>query len=211
MIEVAHALQRERIIPFKSEADYLQARAMAASKGSRLPSNVLHDEYLSTDRWRAIGALYPAWAREVLVYPEKGGKFRIGQDVFDAESGWLFPASYIPREAVGRERMALFVDPQAITCERGRMVVHPAPGIQATIIHPFIQESGKGGRMDIITGVPMDLEPTNPSERRYLCRRNEAGVSPIARFTYGSRVSEFHVFAKCIPDDCFGVAGVRTF
>lgn len=211
MIEVAHALQRERIVPFRMEAEYLQARSIAATRGTRLPSNVLHDEYLSTDRWRAIGALYPAWAREVLVYPEKGGKFRIGQDVTDKENGWVFPASYIPREAIGRERMALFVDPQAITCERGRLVVHPGPAVQVTLIHPFIQESGRGGKMDSLTGVPLDVEPAKATERRYLCRRNEAGVSPIARFTYGSRVSEYHVFAKCIPEDSFGISGIRTF
>jgi hypothetical protein len=211
MMSVAHALQRERIVPYNRESNYLGARQMAAQRGTILPSNVLHDEYLSSDRWRALGALYPAWAREILVYPEKGGKFKIGQDVVDKENGWIFPASYVPREAVGREKMALFVDPQAVTCERGKLIVHPNPEIHVVLIHPFIQESGRGGAMDRRTGVPLDIETDNITEKRYICRRNEAGVTPMVRFTYGSKVSEYHVFAKCIPEDCFGVSGITPF
>jgi hypothetical protein len=208
MMSVAHALQRERIIPFKMEGDYLAAKRFAEERKMKLPSNVLHDEYLSTDRWRALGALYPAWGREIVVYPEKGGKFRIGMDVEDQENGWTFPACYLPREAVGREKVALFFEPLAVVCEGGRMVVHPEPLLRMVLLHPFIQESGKGGLMDNLTGMPLDIQPADLRQKRYLCRRNGAGVTPVARFTYGSRVSEQHVFAKNIPEDSFGFSGV---
>ena len=63
------------------QRDYLQARWHVAALGKTLPSHVLHDDYLvQTENWKSIQGLYPAWAREIIVHPEKNGTFRKGQD-----------------------------------------------------------------------------------------------------------------------------------
>ncbi len=210
MMGAVQSLQRERILPLNREADYLEARRIAAQTGSKMPSNVLHDEYLSTDRWKALGALYPAWSDELLVYPERGGRFRVGKDAVDSQTGWIFPASSIPREAFDRIRVGLIVSPLAITQERGRIVVH-ADKNGVRVLSPFIQESGKGGRMDPDSGVPLDIKPAVLSEKRYLVRKSLAGVSPIARFTFGEKVSVAHVYANGYYDDAFGVSIAKGF
>ncbi len=211
MMGAVQALQRERIIPLGREADYLEARRMAARAGSRMPSNVLFDEYLSTDRWRALGTLFPAWSDELLVYPERGGRFRAGRDMADSETGWIFPASYIPKEALERIRVGLIVSPVGISQEGGKIVVHADPRKGVRVLYPFIQERGKGGKMDPVSGVPLDIETPVLQEKRYLSRKSLSGVSPIARFVFGANVSPMHVYANGYHDDAFGVSVVRHF
>lgn len=212
MVSVAFATRRERIIPLNKEEEYINARGMASQRGTRLPSNVLHDEYLTTDRWRALGSLYPAWSSDILVYPEKGGRFRIGKDIIDQNSNWVYPASYIPREAIEREKVGLILVPDAITKENGRIIVHAkARPCSVKVLYPFIQENGKSGKIEPSTGVPIDMEPSGPEDTRYLCRNNLSGVAPIARYIFGAKVSPYHVVAKSMPQEYLGVSGVSYY
>ncbi|MDO8554536.1 MAG: hypothetical protein Q7S22_07040, partial [Candidatus Micrarchaeota archaeon] len=119
---------QKRIIDL-GNAPYLRAREIAAEKGTRLASNVLHDDYLvRSDRYQEVRRVYAAWAREVLVYPAKDGQFAKGKDVVDSvkdTSGreWVFPASCIPEVAVGRDNVGLFIDPQKVEVDSKRVVI----------------------------------------------------------------------------------------
>ena len=205
---------QKKMVVLYSESDgksYLEARRATKKRGG-LPSNVLHDDYLvRTDRWREIKGLRFAWAREVLVYPDMGEKFKKGKDVVDSyedERGrkWILPASYIPEEAIGREKVGLFVDPEDVKEERGKVVVHPKPN-SVVVLHPFIQEAGMGGRVDENTRIPLKVkrkvfENLPEEERRWLLRRYCVGVRPLVR-DYGDRRQ--HVLACERPDTSLGV------
>ncbi|MFN7990899.1 MAG: hypothetical protein U0R44_01945 [Candidatus Micrarchaeia archaeon] len=203
MVSLAYPILREKIIPLGRQADYITARKLVAERGLKLPSNVLHDDYLASEGWKSFGSLYPAWARELLVYPEAGGHFRLGLDVEDAESRWVLPSEYVPAKALSKPGVGLLVDPGEIVHESGMIVVHP---VSVTLIEPFIQVNGGSGRMDPATGIPLAIETASIVKKRYLCRGKGSGVVPIARFTYGHRVSESHIFAHSIPNEELGVA-----
>ena len=45
----------KHIVPLYCKAGYLKARKLVAEKGMRLPSNVLHDDYLvRSNRWQEV-------------------------------------------------------------------------------------------------------------------------------------------------------------
>lgn len=168
------------IVPLGKNAGYLEARTLAKERGGKLPSNVLHDEYLvRSDKWRAISSYYAAWAREVLVYPEKGGRFKEGKDIVDSQTGWILPASYVPKEAVGRKGVGLFVDPEDVKEENGKVIVHPAGSV--IVLSPFIQESGNAGKVDESTRIPLALEADSDIDKRWLWRIDGVGVRPLVR------------------------------
>ena len=151
--------QRQVIIPTRQNMGWLKARESVKDKGG-LPSNVLHDEYLNGPeaRYKTVHGYYAAWAREVLVYPQKGGQFKKGKDVVDAfkdESGreWVFPASNMPEEAVGRQKVGLFIDPEHVEVSDKRVVVLAKPQ-SIIVLSPLIQESGQTGLVDDKTRVP---------------------------------------------------------
>lgn len=197
-----------RMVSFGLKAGYLEARTIAAEKGMRLPSNVLHDDYLvKSDRWERMWEAYPAWAREIVVYPQKNGMFIRGADVVDSEIGWIFPASYIPPQAISVRGVGLLVDPEEISRESGRTIVHPHG--DATVISPFIQENGGCGRMDRRTRLPLGLEPRSDAEARRFYRLECAGVRPIARSINSSETDYWRrgVSGLYGPDSMFGVSG----
>ncbi len=191
-------------------AGYLEARKLTRGKGG-LPSNVLHDDYLvGTNRWKDVQKAYPTWAREILVYPPKDGKFD-GRDVVDSNKDgkgrkWILPASYVPKEAVGKEKVGLFINPQEVKEENGRVVVHPK---SVLILHPFIQQSYSGGKVDVNTRIPLEVEyelwKTVPvEERRWLVRMDGAGVRPLVR---SLSMKDIETYRK--PDNGLRVAHVR--
>jgi hypothetical protein len=104
-------VQKQMITPIGKDAGWLDARELVRNKGG-LPSNVVHDNILvRSEDWKQLRGpgYYAAWAREVLVYPEKNGTFKKGNDVVDAvkdEKGrqWVFPASSIPSTAFDQKR-----------------------------------------------------------------------------------------------------------
>jgi hypothetical protein len=208
---------QKRIVPLMDDngrvklADYLEARKLTRGKGG-LPSNVLHDDYLvRSDKWKGVQKVYPAWAREILVYPEKDGLFS-GRDVVDSNKDgkgrrWILPASYIPKEAVGKEGVGLFINPQEVKEEKGRVVVYPRSVI---ILHPFIQQSCGGGKVDDNTRIPLKVDPelwkdVPVEERRWLLRMDGAGVRPLVR---SLSMKDIETYRK--PDNGLWVAHVRV-
>lgn len=204
-------LERKIIVPSGQQANYPEARKIVSGMGLRLASHVLHDEYLARgERWKEVEAVYPAWAREMIVHPQRGGEFTEGIDVVDSETGWRLPASYLsdPRfvdSDVFRKGIGLFIDPEDVIEERGRMVVIPA---SIVALYPFIQESKTCGKVDYISGVPLAIEPQRDMDRRWLYRIEGVGVRPLARgrgnyFIYDRRF----VVGFCKPAISIGVAG----
>jgi hypothetical protein len=197
------------IVPLGKSTGYIEAAALAKGMGGKLPSNVLHDEHLVTRRNVSLSELigyYPAWAREILVYPQKNGKFQAGKDVIDSETGWLLPASYIPEEAVGKEGIGLFVDPGVVKDENGKVIIHPA-GI--TLLAPFIQENGDPGRVDEATRIPLAHHAFKYSSSRAirtLWRIDGVGIRPLIRgYALPLNLMQ-NVSAHQLPDQTFGVA-----
>jgi len=179
------------IVSLNKKADYLEARKLVAAIGRKLPSNVLHDDHLvRTDEWKKNEDLYPAWARELIVRDMIGGLggfgFRKGKDVIDQITGWIYPASYIPAEAIGIKGASLFVDPADITTENGKVIVHPA---SVKILLDLVAGEGPGGKVDPITRMPVYEERgtliTLPvSERRFFQTvKNYQMVEPIFRLS----------------------------
>lgn len=168
-----------KMAPLGARAPYLDLRKLAKERGGRLPSNVLLDEYLFSNNRNSLASVsWPAWAREILAHPRKGGKFPEGRDIVDSDTRWALPASYVPKEAFGREGVGLFIDPEEITEERGRMIVHPG---KISVLSPFIQECGNEGKMDEETGIPLMAEAASRGERRLLWRIDDIVIRPILR------------------------------
>jgi hypothetical protein len=195
-------------------ASRLEAQKMAKKRGVLLASNVLHDDYLRTDRWKDIKPAYQAsWAREILVHPAKGSRFRAGEDVVDSQTRWTVPGKYLtdPGFINGDAFMkgvGLFIDPRDIRSYRGRVVVIPA---SITLLCPFIQESdkmGNAGKADGATRIPLDLDSGNEQEMRWIYRMPGVGVRPIARFPYGVFFVNGGQFicGDCRPEYELGVA-----
>jgi hypothetical protein len=193
-----------------TKAGYLEARRLAAEKGMKLPSNALHDDYLvMTDEWQAIRDLYPAWARELIAHPEKDGIFVPGKDIVDSETGWILPWSELVKFAqlseLSGEKKGLFIDPKDIIDDKGRMIVLPATIV---VLHPFIQETGDVGTVDMATRIPLEVAPQTDVERRCLFRIVGVGVRPLARGRYGYYDYDYRrvVGGNYRPDDGLGVA-----
>jgi hypothetical protein len=179
---------QKRIIPMNTSASYLKARKLTKDKGG-LPSNALHDDCLvMTYTWERLKGLYDAWAREVLVYPQSGGKFKKGKDVVDShedEKGrrWILPASYVPKEAIGKKRVGLFIDPEDVREENDNVIVHPK---KIEILYPFLQGTADYGKVDENTRIPLTikrkvLESLSRDKYRCLLRNKGAGVRPLRR------------------------------
>ena len=184
-----------KIVPLGRKANYLEARKLVAARSMKLVSNVLLDDYKAkTGRWNE--EIYPAWAREMLVHPEKGGKFKKGKDVVDAGdkigsttfpmTPWIVPGAYLtdPRFVkadVFRKGVGLFIDPENVIEEKGRIVVIPA---SIVVLYPFIQEHGPGdlgsGKVDEATRIPLADKPQTRDRGGHLFRIDGVGVRPLA-------------------------------
>ncbi|MCI0504355.1 hypothetical protein L0Y65_06650 [Candidatus Micrarchaeota archaeon] len=188
---------RERIVPLKRTSwDYIEARRMAAQRGMKLPSNVLHDEYLvRSGDWEQVKEIYPAWARELLVYPRIGRKFTNGRDVIDSEEDhqgrrWVLPAEYLRKahergEVYGIADAGLLLEPGDFEEKNWRVIVHPSI---ITILHNVVGLVSMGGKMNEITGLPERMQPGQripPGMKRRLFRNEGAGVRPIIRGVFG--------------------------
>ena len=176
----------------------------------RLPSNVLHDDYLArTDNWQNIKAIYPAWAREILVHPEKGGEFKKGEDVVDSETRWTVPGNFLTDPKLTdadpfRKGVGLFIDPEDVIIDDDRIVVIPASIVS---LDPFIQINDAKGTVDETTRVPLDLVPPDEQEKRWLYRIAGVGVRPLARGPASNRCNRRCVIGFYQPYSRLGVAG----
>lgn len=207
------AQTKQIIVPTGQRLGYIDAFNAVRDKGG-LPSNVFHDdELVRSDDWKQLRSYYPAWAREVLVYPEKNGVFKKGRDAEDAITDnanrkWILPASCIPKEAIGVKGVALFVDPESVEVYGERVAIISKPE-SIIILTPFMQTDG-WGRMDARTRVPLAL-PRDADElnNRYLWRIDGTGVRPLVRgwgaFGFSDRRN---VIASYGQDLAFGVGSV---
>ena len=199
----------QKIVKMGKRTGYLEARRLTEDKGG-LPSHVLHDDYLlRTGRWREVQEVYPAWAREILVYPRIKWQFEKG-DIVDSETGWILPATYVPKEAIGKKKAGLFVDPEEITDEKGKVVVHPR---SIVVLNGFIQQTSAYGEADEETRIPLEVKSELRGELsekrvRLFYRIYDVGVRPLARGydNYGRGVIAHHR-----PDKALGVAYVEGF
>jgi hypothetical protein len=177
------------IIPLDKRVGWLRARKLTKDKGG-LPSNVLHDNYLvRTQNGKQISEFYPLWAKELLVYPRINGKFKKGRDIIDSEIRWVIPWSEITRlispESLIGSKVGLFVDPEDVTVDNRRKIVHPK---SAKLLTNFIQEREAVGKVDEETRVPLEVEPgilenLPDEEKRKLARTKGVGVRPIVRYS----------------------------
>ena len=163
-------------------ADYLRARKLVAERGAKLPSNVLFEEHLTDgDAVENRKEIYPAWAREIIVYPKKDGKFEKGNDIVDSVTGWILPATFIPEEAIGREKVGLFIDPEDVE-EKGKRVVIPKT---IEVVYGFGDYSGNYDIADYVTRIPIDEAEDGViyigGEDWGFWRIDGAGVRPLAR------------------------------
>lgn len=176
-----------KIRSLKKELGYLEARKVAEPYGG-LPRNVTHKRTLvDSDDWKGLRDYYPAWAREILVYPEQNGTFEKDKDVVDAyadEKGrkWVYPSFCIPHEAIGKKNVALFVTPMAIADGKDKVTVIAAPHSGVAVLSDFPQDS-QWGTVDQNTGIPLSAKNVDTSSNTsgYLWRLNTAGVRPLVR------------------------------
>jgi hypothetical protein len=179
---------------------WLEAREVRRDKGG-LPSNVLLDDVLVySDAWKHVkeNSYVPLWAKELLVYPKKNGVFEDGKDVEDPyrdkeERTWRFPRKYIPKMAREKKRVGLFVVPAPnLEITKREVVVIPE---QVTVIYPFSQNRTGGGKVDMVTRVPLALPYTGlrADHVRFGTRSKEAGVKPIFRY-----LTEDYTYRRCV-------------
>jgi signal transduction histidine kinase/CheY-like chemotaxis protein len=210
----------EVIVPFGRDAEWLEARELVKNDGG-LPSHRLHDDTLvNSDNWEILKqqgyySPYGTWAKEVIVYPEPNGKFIKGRDVKDAfiddrRRQWIFPSSAIPEIAIGKEAVALFVNPQDVEVGSKKVVISSPPE-SITVLTRFMQKDG-WGKVDEETRIPLkaNLALVPSGEQRYLWRINGRGVRPLARGVNDFGISGRDVFALRRPVHKLGVASVQA-
>ncbi|HVA82907.1 MAG TPA: hypothetical protein VNF06_01960 [Candidatus Aquilonibacter sp.] len=200
--------QKQIIIPLNKDATYLGAYKLV---GGNLPSNVLHDKYLvETNEWKQLSkeGYYEAWAKEIIVYPAMNKKFQKGKDVVDGN--WIFDKESMPQEAVGKDRVALFIK-EPIIKEDGGKVIISAKQEEIVVLQNFLQKDG-WGKVDEATRMPFEsknLDSLNEDQKRYLWRRGDESVRPLARnaYYYDNRRD---VYADWGRVDALGVARVGS-
>lgn len=202
--------QAREIVQLGKNARYLEARKAVAERKMRLPPHPPLDSYVQRNR------VYGLWADELLAHPAKDGVFQSGKDVVDALTGMILPASYVPKEAVGRNGVGLFVVPEDVREEHGKVIVHAQSVI---VLDGMIQKSDTwvAGKPHDITRIPLVISPEEferlpEEEKRWLYRIAGEGVRPLVRrsdydwYGYDRR----DVFAYYGADFVFGVAGVAA-
>ena len=213
------AAQKQVIVYMGKDLSYLDARELVKEKGG-LPSNVLHDDILvRSEDWRQLNAqsYYAAWAREILVYPQKGDEFKKGIDLVDSAKDdkgreWIFPAYSMPEIAIGRKGVGLFVDPQEMEVNDKRVVVLVRPE-SIVVLDSFIQNNGEMGRVHEATRIPLYVDKAlrdqlTEEEKRRLYRIDGACVRPLVRYYDAGFYDRRGVDAGYRHDYGFGVGWV---
>ena len=153
---------------------YPEARKAAEPYGG-LPTNALHQKTLiETDDWKSpeLRGYYPAFAREMSIYPKSGETMKKGEDVIDAfldDKGrkWIYPSYLIPDEAIGQSGKALMVNPRKIIEEEKEVTIIADPNKDVTILSNFPQSSDRTR----IFGAD-----------NFVLRVSGAGVRPLVRY-----------------------------
>ena len=156
---------------------YPEARKAAEPYGG-LPTNALHQKTLvETYDWKSpeLKDYYPAFAREMSVYPEYGETMKKGEDLIDPYLDykgrkWVYPSYCIPDEAINQVGKALMVNPRKIVEEEKEVTVMANPYKDVTILSDFPQSSDR-------TRI---FGPGN-----FVLRVSGAGVRPLVRSFLG--------------------------
>ena len=177
LVEYRKKTEGPRIRSLNTELSYLDARKAAEPYGG-LPTNALHQKTLvDTDDWNnpELKGYYPAFAREMSVYPKPWETMKKGEDVIDLfldDKGrkWVYPSYCIPDEAIGQSGKALMVNPRKIVEEEKEVTVIANPYKDVTVLSNFPQRS----RWTQTFGAD-----------NYVWRLSGAGVRPLVRLFYG--------------------------
>ena len=208
---------------------WLEARELVRERGG-LPSNAQFDDMLrgllrqkgvvlsfSPASGRELGNFDHWWSRNVIVYPAAGACFAKGSDIIDelldtlapAPKTWVFPAACVPESAIGRENVALFIDPESVTVTQDRVIIEARKELVAVLEH-FAGKSEFDGPVDKTTRIPHaeDLGTNQPSSPmwgriwRHVCE----GVRPIARPAADTSSTAIVTDAGYSPSNSFGVS-----
>ena len=150
---------------------YLEARNAAEPYGG-LPTNALHQKILvETYDWKSpeLKGYYPAFAREMSIYPYAGETMKKGEDVINVDNKgrkWVYPAYCIPDEAINKVGKALMVNPRKIIEEEKEVTIIADPNKDVTVLSDFPQRS--------------DWTRTFGADN-YVWRLSGAGVRPLVR------------------------------
>ena len=172
----------QKIVPLNKDMTWVDAFFATKEKGG-LPSNLLHDETLQNDSiWEQLKKLryYGAWAREIIVYPEKDGVFAKG-NIEDHYKNWIIPSKHVPKNIIGKKGIALVIDPKDVVVSNGTTTIIP----RTVYVQSFPQEDGLYD-FDKKTRIPIDADPKGDNywDARKLWRWDEQSVRPLARY-YG--------------------------
>lgn len=211
-------LQQTVIVPTGKMQPWLHARLALDKKKKKMPSNANYDSVLiGSDAWMQIKEVFPAWTDTVLVYPESGGEFKGGEEVIDAlkdgmGNSWVFSTDSIPMAAIGKKGVAICIDHPKIKLLENKVVLSAGTESTVTVLRNFIQESGRAGRVDERTRVPLESDTRDlPLDQiRRLYRVNGAGVRPLVRVCDGYIVDRWAVNVHYRQDYRYGVAQLET-
>ena len=173
---------------------YIEARKAAELYGG-LPTNALHQKILvETDEWKSpeLKGYYPAFAREMSIYPYAGETMKKGEDVINVDNKgrkWVYPAYCIPDEAINQVGKALMVNPRKIIEEEKEVTV---------IANPY-----KDKDVTILSNFPQSSDWTRTfGADNYVRRLSGAGVRPLVRSFYG-----FYCYGWPVVDVGCGLGG----
>lgn len=178
------------ITPLAGREEWTVAFRRLSDHGG-LPPNALHDSVLSRlHGFKQLDSYYPAWAREVLVYPEMGGVFAGGKDIV-ADCGiardkrLVLPSSCVPREAVNTHGVGLLLIPQDIHVQQDKIIIQPDPK-SVKVLYPFIQASGMPGAIENEARIPLStlpeaIEEIPAEQKRWFMREVTQSITPIVR------------------------------
>ena len=149
LAEYREKTKMPKIRSLNKDLGYLEARKAAEPYGG-LPTNALHQKTLvETYDWKSpeLKDYYPAFAREMSVYPEYGETMKKGEDLIDPYLDykgrkWVYPSYCIPDEAINQVGKALMVNPRKIVEEEKEVTVIANPYKDVTILSDFPKRSG---------------------------------------------------------------------
>ena len=199
-------------------------RRRDSRRGVKDPTWVGPGSYLHMDLTlglQKLHAYYPAWARELLILPEREIGFMKGKDAKDPKSRWLLPCSSIPREAFGMPDAGLLID-------KAEIEFPPLSGPAKAIVHPgkvvvledlargygvLVPSTGfprKASRQELLEhGLGPYYSDIDPSVRRLMCP-DHAFIGPLVRGLWipGPLSDGRHALVATYPWEAHGVGGV---
>ena len=200
----------QTITAIGEDLEYFDAFHAVKDKGG-LPSNRVHDEVLKNEE--LLKALYDkryytAWCNEMLANPKEDAPFPSG-DFRDSEDDYVFPAKYIPKDAIGKKGIGLIITPKdLVKGADGKITVIP----KKILVRKIPQKSGLYA-FDEDTRLPNGAKPKGDDywDARYLWRRDEQTLRPLVRWDYDYGDNDRrHVHADWGRDSRLGVGFCAT-